>query len=392
MTTTASTTALLRVINERAALEQIRRHGPVSRPELAKLTGLSKPTISLALADLERVGLVRPVGHRTGGAGRSAMLYEIRPEAGWVVGIDVGREWVRAALADITGEVRIRRDVRSRARSAGALMDQLAELVTDLASEAGGELTHIVIATPGVHDREHQRLHLAPNIPGWQKPGVTARLARRLPCDFTIENDVSLAALGEQAYGLGADLQTFIFVSIGTGLGMGVVINGKLYRGSRGAAGEIGFLPLGGGPSVSQGQLESVLSGPGLVAAAQQAGMKGKLTPELIYDAARQGDPTAARLIGDEAAHISRALASAIAILDPELIVLGGGLARTGADLLLEAVRDRLETMTPLTPPPVELSALESDATVLGAVATGLSTAREILFTKAVAEPVRSMA
>ncbi|GAA3197454.1 ROK family transcriptional regulator [Actinocorallia longicatena] len=386
MTTTASSTALLRVINERAALEQIREHGPISRPELAKNTGLSKPTISLALADLERVGLVRTVGQRTGGAGRSAMLYEVSPEAGWVVGVDVGREWVRVALANIAGEVVTRRDVRSQARSAAALMDQIGELVAELAG--GRELTHVVLATPGIHDHERRRLQLAPNIPGWQKPGVVDKLAERLPCAFTIENDIALAALGEQAYGLGRGLQNFTFVSIGTGLGMGVVLGGRLYRGSRGAAGEIGFLPLGGGPDHPGGQLESVLSGPGLVATAQRYGMKGRWTPETIYAAARQGDENALQIVGEEAANISRALASVIAVLDPELIVLGGGLGHTGADLLLEAVRDRLESMTPLPPPPVELSALEGEAIVRGAVATALGIARDALFSRAVAEPV----
>ncbi|GAB3682730.1 ROK family protein [Actinocorallia lasiicapitis] len=386
MTTTASTTALLRVINEKAALEQIRLHGPISRPELAKNTGLSKPTISLALADLERVGLVRTVGQRTGGAGRSAMLYEVSPEAGWVVGVDIGREWVRAALANIAGEVVVRRDVRSQARSASALMEQIGGLVAELAD--GRTLTHAVLATPGIYDREHRRLQLAPNIPGWQRPGVIDRLAQRMPCEFTIENDIALAALGEQAYGLGKGLRNFVFLSIGTGLGMGVVLGGKLYRGSRGAAGEIGFLPLGsGGSDTSRGQLESVLSGPALVAAAQRYGMKGRWTPEMIYDAARDGDVNAVEIVGEEAANISRAIASVIAVLDPELVVLGGGLGRTGADLLLEAVRDRLEAMTPLTPPPVEMSALEGEATVLGAVATALTTAREMLFSRAVARP-----
>src|SRR5260370_42407537 len=95
---TASRTSVLRVINEGAVYERIRLNGPVSGPEVAKATGLSKPTISLALVDLERVGLVRTVGLRTGGAGRAAALYEIEPAAGWVLGIDIGREWVRAAI------------------------------------------------------------------------------------------------------------------------------------------------------------------------------------------------------------------------------------------------------------------------------------------------------
>src|ERR671931_2564205 len=121
---TANTTRVLRLMNERAIYEQIRLLGTVSRPQLATVTGLSKPTISLALASLERTGLVRSVGHRTGGAGRAAQLYEIHPEAGRVIGIDVGRGWVRAALADLTGTVTARRDVRSGARSANTLIDQ----------------------------------------------------------------------------------------------------------------------------------------------------------------------------------------------------------------------------------------------------------------------------
>src|SRR6478736_111832 len=106
---TASTTSLLRVINERAVYERIRQQGPVSRPQLAEATGLSKPTISLALADLERGKLVRAVGHRSGAARRAAVLYEIRPEAGYVIAIDVGRAWIRLALANLAGEVLARR-------------------------------------------------------------------------------------------------------------------------------------------------------------------------------------------------------------------------------------------------------------------------------------------
>lgn len=395
--TTASTTSVLRVINERAVYEQIRLHGPISRPEVATATGLSKPTISLALADLERTGLVRTVGHRTGGTGRAAMLYEIHPEAGWVIGIDVGREWVRAALTGLAGDIVVRRDVRSRARSAGPLIDQLDELVQELAGAAGittDQVTYIVLGTPGVHDAEAHRLHLAPNLPGWSRPGVTRRLAERLPAPFLIENDIALAALGEQAHGLGADVASFVFLSIGTGIGMGVVLDGKLYRGSRGAAGEVAFLPVGEADPLTHapgarrhGMLESVLSASGLVATAKRYGMTGRLTTQRVYDAARDGDPIALRAVDYEAGNVSRALASVIAVLDPELVVIGGGLGRYGEDVLLDAVRLRLADMTPLSPPPVRLSALAGDATVLGALAIGLATAREIVFNRAVADP-----
>jgi predicted NBD/HSP70 family sugar kinase len=389
---------VLRVINERAVYERIRLFGPISRPEVAKATGLSKPTISLALADLVRTGLVRTVGHRTGGAGRAAVLYEIHPEAGWVLGVDIGREWVRAALANLAGEIVVRRDVRSRAGNAGELIDQIEALVEEFAAVAGiksREITYVVVGTPGVHDAEERRLRLAPDLPGWHRPGTTARLAERLPGRFVIENDIALAALGEQAYGLGAGVADFVYFSIGTGVGMGVILGGRLYRGASGAAGEVAFLPVGeSGPLISvpgarrHGMLESVLSASGVVATARRYGMTGGLTPEQVWDAARAGDPAAARAVAYEAGNLSRALASVIAILDPRLVVIGGGLGRNGEDVLLGAVRDRLEAMTPLSPPPIKVSTLGREAVVLGALAIGLATAREIVFHRAVAEPV----
>jgi predicted NBD/HSP70 family sugar kinase len=358
----------------------------VSRPQLATVTGLSKPTISLALASLERAGLVRSVGHRTGGAGRAAQLYEIRPEAGRVIGIDVGRGWVRAALADLAGTITARRDVRSGARSAGTLIDRLGGLVTDLAAEAGGEVTYVAFGTPGVYDAGQRRLRLAPNLPGWSRPGMIDRLAALLPAPFIIENDTALAALGEQAYGLGAGVDDFVFVSIGTGIGMGIVINGRLHRGARRAAGEISFLPLGesdprADPAASRrhGMLETVASGPGVVATARRLGMTGRITAKRVFDAARAGDAVAGRAVAREADLIARALASVIAVLDPDLIVIGGGIGAHGADVLLGAVHDQLATMTPFGPPRIEASILGDDAVVLGALATGLAHARQIV-------------
>src|SRR5437762_4617949 len=130
---TASTTGIMRLMNERAVFERIRLLGPVSRPQLAEATGLSKPTISLALTNLERCGLVRHVGHRTGNSGRAALLYEMRPEAGWVVGVDVGRSWLRVALANLAGEVVLRRQVRSESRDAKRLVAQIGSVVGTLA-------------------------------------------------------------------------------------------------------------------------------------------------------------------------------------------------------------------------------------------------------------------
>ncbi|MBE3007709.1 ROK family transcriptional regulator [Microbispora sp. NEAU-D428] len=373
---------------------EIFRLGKASRPELAQVTGLSKPTISMALADLERARLVRPVGLRTGGTGRAALLYEIRPEAGWVLAADIGRTTVRLALADLVGDVVARRQEPSSALSYDGLLEQLVRMAAEVVAEAGlepGDVTVTVFGTPGIHDKESGALRLAPNLPGWERPGAVDALAGVTGSPYTVENDVDLAAVGEGAYGLGKGVSHFVLVSIGTGVGMGVVIDGGLYRGARGAAGEISYLPVGlpegeDGPRFDRrrGEFESVASADGVVAAAARLGMTAATAKE-VFDAARGGDAVARRVVDAEADHVARALAGVIAVLDPELVVLGGGIGAQAGDLLAGPVAERLETLVALTPPRIEVSTLGPDAVILGALAVGLSTARDLVFERAVA-------
>src|SRR5438105_3988330 len=171
----AGTPSLLRAINERTILQLLRTRGPMSRADVARGSGLSKPTVSLALAGLLRVGLVREVGRSSGGKGPAALLYELEPNAGWVVGIDVGRLWVRAAIADITGAVVARRDERARSRSARALIAQIGQIAHDLAGQAGvvwDQVTHATVGSPGVVDPARGTVELAPNLPGWGRRGL----------------------------------------------------------------------------------------------------------------------------------------------------------------------------------------------------------------------------
>ncbi|MCT9931400.1 ROK family transcriptional regulator [Planotetraspora sp. A-T 1434] len=387
---TANTTSLLRVMNERAVFAEIFRLGKVSRPELAQATGLSKPTISVALADLERARLVRPVGLRTGNAGRAALLYEIRPQAGWVLAVDIGRAYVRLALADLVGEIVARRDEPSRAGSYDAVLDQLSGIAAELTTEAGlapGDITLTVFGTPGIHDKETGALRVAPNLPGWEQAGAVERLADVIGSPYVLENDVDLAAVGEGAYGLGQGVSHFVFVSIGTGIGMGVVIDGKLYRGSQGAAGEISYMPVGeGDPLINpgRGMFESVASADGVVATAERLGMAAS-TAKDVFDAARAGSETAKRVVAAEADHVAHALAGVTAVLDPELVVLGGGIGAQAGDLLIGPVSERLGSLVALRPPRIEASTLGADAVLLGALAFGLTTARDLVFERAVA-------
>ncbi|TQS41194.1 ROK family transcriptional regulator [Cryptosporangium phraense] len=390
---TASTTTVLRVMNERAVFAEVFRLGQASRPELASVTGLSKPTVAVALANLEDAGLLRQVGRRAGPAGRSALLYEVRPEAGHVLAVDIGREFVRTALTDLVGEVVARREEPSRGSRDEDLVAQLTRLADDLADAAGisrGDITLAVFGTPGVHDEADGSLHLAPNLPGWERRNSVARLGGITGATYLVENDASLAAIGEASYGLGRGVPHFVYVLIGTGTGMGVVIDGKLYRGFRGAAGEIGYLPIGDGDPLldepgthRRGMFESVASAPAVVSSGQRLGVLDIVTAKNVLDAARAGDEAAVRTLDREVDYLSRALAGVTAVLDPELVVLGGGFGAHAGDLLTGPLLERLGRLVALDPPRIEVSTLGAEAVLLGAVAVGLTAAHDLVLDRA---------
>ena len=383
------TPRLLRAHNERALLECLRSAGPSSRPDLARIAGLSKPTVSQALANLESAGLVRPVGPASPSLGRTAMLYEVDPTAGYVVGIDIGRAWIRVAAADLSGEIVARRDERNRARSASALVKSVAAVAHDVVEAAGltwKQVAHTVVGGPGVFDPDSDRLRHAPNVPGWSRPGVMSELREALPPTVALDNDANLAAVGERSYGSGRDARTFVYVSVGTGIGMGVIIDGELYRGAHGAAGEVGYLPLGedgaggaaGRDARRRGILEEAASADAVVRTAKRLGMEGATSAKRVFAAARGGDELALAAVDAEAQRLALVVGTVAAIVDPEFVLLGGGVG-SNIDLLRPPLERRLGELTPLAPPVAE-GELGQDAIVLGAVASALDTARDLVF------------
>jgi predicted NBD/HSP70 family sugar kinase len=382
----AGTPKLLRAINERTVLDLIRQTGPASRAQLARGSGLSKPTVSLALAALEDAKLVRAAGRTSGGKGPTAVLYELNPKAGWVVGIHIGRDLVRAAIADLTGEAIARRDERAKARSADALIEQVADLAHGLAADAGIRWRQVTVATvgsPGVLNVGRDRVSLAHNLPGWGRPGLLESLSAALGTGVRFENDVNLATVGEQWRGLGKGVDDFVYLHAGTGVGMGLVLNGSLYRGATGAAGEVGYLPLAAvdphdSAAVRRGALEEAVGAVGLRALARSLGMKAPFTPARIFEAARRDDPAARRVTQVVAERLALAIAAIVPVVDPELVILGGSIASNG-DLLLEPVERELAALSPFRPR-VEISALGGDAELTGALAMALEAAQERLF------------
>jgi predicted NBD/HSP70 family sugar kinase len=380
---------LLRAINERTVLELLRRTGAMSRTYIARRSGLSKPTVSLALERLVEAGLARQTGEASGNKGPSAKLYELNPGSGWVVGIDVGRRWVRAAVADITGGIVVRRDERARARSSRALVAQTGEIAHRVAADAGiawSAVTAATVGSPGVLVPSSGLLHQAPNLPGWGSRGVVQAIRERLGTVVSFENDVNLAALGERSNGLGRDVADFVLLWVGTGVGLGIVIGGELYRGAGGAAGEIGYLPVGEGDphdpaNRRRGQLEEAAAASGVVAHARRLGVRPPLTPTAIFAAARRGDDLAREVVAAEARRLALAIAVVAPVLDPQLVILAGGIARNNADLLLEPLRRELHAVSPFAPR-LAVSELGEEAVLDGAVATALATAQDRLFSR----------
>jgi predicted NBD/HSP70 family sugar kinase len=374
-TTGAARPRLMRTLNEQLLLERMRGNGPVSRSDLVSVSGLSKPTVALAVASLERDALVQQAGRRVGGRGRSALLYEIRSDAGFVLGLDVGREFVRGAVTDLAGTVRARQSRAARSSSGAARVHELAALAGELLQNAGvedGTFVQTVVGSPGVVEPGGRALQLAPNLPGWERPAVLRYLRRLLGPETMIENDVDAAAIAERDFGHGRDFSTFAFVSVGTGIGMGLVLDGDLHRGAHGAAGEIAFLPLADADvdprdARRRGALESAASSAAVVRAARRAGTRRR-SARSVFAAATAGDRAAREIVTQEATIVARALAAIVAVVDPELIVLGGGIGR--APGFAEQVHACLAELAPIVPE-IRPSALGEDAVVNGCLAVG---------------------
>jgi len=371
---------LMRTMNLRAAFEIVAAEGPVAATRLVQGTGLSKPTVSEVLRQLLDFGLIARAGRTSGQVGPSAQLYEVSGASGVVIGVDVGYEWVRVVSADLSGKVVARADERARRRRARDLVEQVGRLVEQVAGPVGSTTRYLaVFGTPGVLRPGDSHLALAPHLPGWERPEVLSSLRDLVACPVVFENDVNLAAIGELARGAGRGVRDFVLVSIGTGLGMGVVLDGRLHRGASGLAGEVGYLPTVGadcvdaatGPTRGQGAMERLVSSHAVLELAKEAGLQHATSAAAVIDAARAGDPAALRIVAEIAGRLAFCIASVAAVLDPELVILGGGIGTGAGPLLLEPLRRNLAAISPLRPR-LGTSELGSAAVVDGAVTEAL--------------------
>src|SRR5919204_274168 len=229
-----ATPPLLKHLNEQTVLETIRAGAPISRAEISRRAGISKPTVSLALQSLRDAGLVREAMKAPDGPRYGATFFEPVPDAAYVLGLDLGARFLRGAVCDLAGEIRARQDVELRGANADGALRTIAALQSSLVSAASlpvERIDGVVLGVPGVVDAT-STLHLAqPNIPGLEGRPLGRELRERLGVAVTLENDVNLAAVGERWAGVARGVDDFAFLSVGTGTGMGLVLGGELHRG-----------------------------------------------------------------------------------------------------------------------------------------------------------------
>ena len=373
----SATPPLLKDLNERRVLETIRADAPISRAQISRRSGISKPTVSLAIRSLLDAGLVREAAESPDGPKYGAVFFEPVPEAALVLGFDLGARFLRGAICDLRGDIRARLDVDVAGNDAHTMLEEIASLrarLVEAADLADALIVGVVVGVPGVVDSKSGRIDLATSVAGLEGGTFQAALAARLGLPLTLENDVNLAALGEQWQGVARGVDNFVFLSIGTGMGAGLVLHGELHRGHNGAAGEVDFAFVGLAHDVDPcaGAISQYTAR--LVAdRAVDSALRPPFDARDIFAAARAGDPLAHDVVEEAARRIALNIVPIAAVTDVSLAVLGGGLGANG-DLLLRPVRELLRRWIPY-PPEVAVSSLGEAAVLTGALAIGLRTA-----------------
>jgi predicted NBD/HSP70 family sugar kinase len=381
---------LLREINDRAALELLLASGPLTRGQIGEMTGLSKVTASQTLSRLEDRGLVEVVGEQAGNRGPNAALYGVIASSAYVAGLDVGPETVTTAIADINGEIVAEAAISPNGHDDPVAMVHNAVVKACRSGKVAlSRLRAIVIGTPGVVDPRSGDVRFSFDLPGWHE-GSHQALAQDLRRPVSIENDVNLAAIAERAEGAAKGVDDFVLLWVERGVGLAVVLGGRLHRGRSGSAGEIGYLPVPGVPLAEDvkavpgrmpalaGGLHALISAEAVAELAGPYGFGGGSAADAVLAAVEGGD-AGARFLDELAHRLALGVASVCVVLDPALVVLNGEIGRAGGAALTHRVEEAVARICPIRPEVVS-SEVKGRPVLRGAVLAALEQAREEIF------------
>ncbi|MAS36321.1 MAG: hypothetical protein CL610_20115 [Anaerolineaceae bacterium] len=369
---------LLRDLNYRAVFELIAQTGAISRVEVANQLTLSQPSVSRIVDTLLQANLVLEGNRVASKAGRRQTLLDINPEAALVAGLSIRRKYIRILIADLKGNPIMQEQVERDTTSLQALITQIRQLLDEKTQLFASPLVAVCVGILGSWD---SNTHKARSIPLGYLDGVNLEqlLKEALTDDILddaigVENDVNYAALGEYMYGAAQETNSFFYTSVGSGVGGGLVVHGKLHTGFQGFAGEISFLPI----TSEWKALEELISFPGIERHARSHGLDA--SAEQVLELARSGDAVAQDIIQTICNYFALAMCSIITVVNPEIIVIGGMIGRYN-DVLIPHIEKRLVDFVPRVPRIVG-TALEDNAAQRGAVARALELARAGLITR----------
>jgi predicted NBD/HSP70 family sugar kinase len=382
---------LLRALNDRATLDLLVSRGPLTRAQLAELTGLSRVTAHHSIERLESRGLVRQVGVQAGGRGPNAQVYAVVPTAAYVVGVEVGPRRVVAAGADITGALGAR--IELDADGNDDPVEVVHNAVVKVARRARVPLDRVrrvVLGTPGVVDPATGDIAFSWDLPRWHR-GLVNELRADLRRPVVIENDVNLAAIAEFRTGAAQGVDDFVLLWVARGLGLGVVLGGRLHRGATGGAGEIGYLPVPGGPLAHEvsrrvkGSFQRLAGADSVRALARAHGYQAADAADAVRAAAQDG-PAGEPLLTELARRLALGVAAACVVLDPALVVLTGEICQAGGAGLADRVASEVATIAPVSPRVVP-TMVPTDPVLHGALLTAVDAAREEVFASTAGSP-----
>jgi glucokinase-like ROK family protein len=372
----------------------IQAQSPISRAQLAVLTGLNKSTVSSLVDDLLERQLICETGINSSGAGRPATLLEINPQAGCIVGVELGVDFVSVAVTNFLGKILWqRREDADPTQGQEIMLDQTLRIAKEAVSfgkKKGYRSLGLGLATPGTVDLSNGVLIFAPNL-HWRNIPFRQIFSESTKLKVIIENDANAATIGEHLFGSARLVRDFIFVFAGVGIGGGLFLDGKLYRGKNGYAGEIGHSPIMPNPSQTvchcgnRGCWETFANQYSIIQRMQarldvkrnsiipklMAEQHSSLNIALIKQAADAGDPEALESFAEAGRAMGRGFSGLINIFNPEKIILGGPLSLAG-DYLLPAIREVIPRHTlPEIDQQAEviLSSFGPDASLIGAIA-----------------------
>ncbi|WP_128102467.1 ROK family transcriptional regulator [Paenibacillus sp. DCT19] len=379
----AGTPQYIRNLNENLIIDALIAHGMLSRADISRQTGLSKPTVSSAVEHLIARNLVLETGRADNAQGRKATLIRFNEQAYYICGVDIGASRIRIALSNLNGELLDYQTYpmsvqQSESGQGERILQTLRKHLDELLRQNHlnwDEIQCIGFGIPGVvlpGSGEISRI-VAP-LAGLEQALSLESLSAAFPCEVILDNDVNLAALGEYRDGSASDSELFVFISLGVGTGAGIMVNGQLLRGMRGLTGEVAEMMQEGR------RLEDVLSAGGLIEMAANLldeaqlqhndsrilELRSQLTPEKLFEAARLGNSYAVEIIRKYCHMLALALRNISVLLAPHLIVLGGGIGGNG-DVLLPYLKEMINKPYPAQPELI-CSKLEERAVVTGAV------------------------